>query len=103
MPVCAFTPEEIDAVKAWSERNPAWVRWERRVGEQGQDVLEIVIEGRRKATVRMSKVDARKYLATGFAGWGLTVCDEFSELLRILAGFAGENGSGRATIKPRAA
>jgi hypothetical protein len=103
MPVCGFTEEEIDEVRAWFERTPAWARWDRRVGEQGQDVLEIVLEGRRAATVRVSKAGASKYLATGFAGWGLTVCDELAELLRILATFAGEANRGQAASKPRAA
>lgn len=86
MSAVRFTDEEMTQFVACFERCPMWARWGRSDGELA-DVLEVAVAGRRPATLRITKSHPRGYLATGFDGWGLTVCDDFSELLAILAGF----------------
>lgn len=86
MSTITFTDEEMAQFVACFERCPTWSRWGRSQGAHG-DVLEVTVAGRRPATLRLTKSHARGYLATGFDGWGLTVCDDFSEMLAILAGF----------------
>ncbi|MBK8906985.1 MAG: hypothetical protein IPM60_03515 [Rhodospirillales bacterium] len=86
MSTVKFTDEEMAQFVACFERCPTWARWGRSEGAQG-DVLEITVAGRRPATLRLTKSHTRGYLAIGFDGWGLTVCDDFSEMLGILSGF----------------
>ncbi|MCW5700702.1 MAG: hypothetical protein KIT00_12765 [Rhodospirillales bacterium] len=87
-----FTAAEMATFLGWFERNPSWTRWLRRDGANGSDVLEIAVSGRRPTTLSLTKGLSHGYLATGFDGWGLTVCDEFAEMLGILAGYGAESG-----------
>lgn len=79
-----FTSEELTAFEAWVNASPVWSAWSRRSGAQGQDVLEVSTEDNGTSALKVGKTET-SYVATGFDGWGLTVCDDFSELLGILA------------------
>lgn len=80
----AFTSEELEAFETWFGAETAWHDWHRGVGAHGEDVIEITPQGNRGHTLRLAKGE-NGYLATGFDGWGLTVCDDFDELLVILS------------------
>lgn len=80
-----FTDEEVAAFVKWYERMPSWTGWLRRRGEHGEDVIEVKIDGPRPQTLKLARSQRLGYMVTGFDGWALTVCDEFAELLGILA------------------
>ena len=79
-----FTSDEIAAFEAWFDAAETWRSWYRRKGTHGEDVIEISPKGDRYPPVKIAKTQTG-YAATGFDGWGLTVCDAFDELLGILA------------------
>lgn len=79
-----FTSEELTAFEAWVNASPVWTAWNRHPGVHGQDVLEVSTQGSGASPLKVGKTET-SYVATGFDGWGLTVCDDFSELLGILA------------------
>jgi hypothetical protein len=80
-----FTDEEIKAFVRWFQKSPTCSSWRRLSGEHGEDVLEVELAGRRHRTLKLARSDRFGYMVAGFDGWGLTVCDEFSELLAILS------------------
>jgi hypothetical protein len=84
VPTSAFTIDEISAFEDWFHAGAMWRDWHRRIGAHGEDVIEMIPQGGRLPTLQVAKIDDT-YLATGFDGWGLTVCDDFDELLGILA------------------
>ena len=84
MPGTSFAPEELAALETRIAATPAWTRWTRRAGRNGEDVITLTVQGDRLAELQVAKT-ADGYAATGFDGWGLIVCDDFEELLGILA------------------
>lgn len=85
MPDARFTDEEVAAFVRWFQKTPTWSYWRRLHGEHGEDVLEVGVGGERQQTLRLARSERFGYMVAGFDGWGLTVCDEFSELLAILS------------------
>ena len=81
-----FTDEELARFERRFALSPAWRRWHRRGGFNGEDVIEISVAGagRTPCTVKMAKTDARQYVAAGLDGWGLTICESFDDLLDIV-------------------
>ena len=84
MPSPRFTREELATFESRLEATPGWIAWQRRSGAHGEDVLQVTVDGDPRATLDVAKAKAG-YVATGFDGWALTVCDDFKELLIILA------------------
>lgn len=82
-----FTEEELAEFRQWYDRMPSWTGWSRRRGEHGEDVIEIEVVGSCPRTLKLARSPEFGYLATGFDGWALTVCDEFAELLGILSNY----------------
>jgi hypothetical protein len=87
MPDTEFTDEEVAAFNRWFEKTQKWSYWRRLDGEHGEDVLEVGIEDRGAQTLKLARSERFGYMITGFGGWGLTVCDEFSEVLAILSSY----------------
>ena len=85
MPDAEFTDEEVAAFVRWFQKTPTWSCWRRLRGENGEDVLEVGLGGERHQTLKLARSGCCGYKVAGFDGWGLTVCDEFSELLAILS------------------
>jgi hypothetical protein len=85
MPDAKFTDEEVAAFVKWFRKTPTWSYWRRVSGEHGEDVLEVGLGGKRHQTLKLARSARFGYMVAGFDGWGLTVCDEFSELLAILS------------------
>lgn len=88
-----FTAEEVCAFTDLFARASSWASWQRRRGDHGEDVLEIVLEGDPPRHLKLAKSERFRYLATGFDGWGLVVCDEFSELLKIVSSYRPRAGA----------
>jgi hypothetical protein len=103
MPEHSFTEDDLNAFVARVEQTPGWRQWRRLTGEDGSDVLEIDVAGDPPATLRVTKARTRQFLATGFDGWGLTVCDDFSELLGILVAYRPGRRAPHRTVAIRAA
>ena len=87
MPNTKFTDEEVAAFDRWFQKTQTWSSWRRVCGEHGEDVLELGLEERGLQTLKLARSERFGYLVTGFDGWSLTVCDEFSELLAILSSY----------------
>jgi hypothetical protein len=87
-----FTADELAKFGKCFDRVPSWKNWERRDGAQGEDVLEIVVDSDTPAILKVAKTERSGYVATGFDGWGLTVCDDFDKLLDILARMSPSSG-----------
>ena len=87
MPDTKFTDEEVAAFDRWFQKTQKWPYWRRLRGEHGEDVLELALEDRRLRTLKLARSERFGYMITGFGGWGLTVCDEFSELLALLSSY----------------
>ena len=85
MPDARFTDEEVAAFVRWFQKMPTWSYWRRLRDEHGEDVLEVGVGDERQPTLKLARADRFGYMVAGFDGWGLTVCDEFSELLAILS------------------
>jgi hypothetical protein len=81
----SFTAEEFEEFKERFDRTPSWSRWQRRDGENGEDVLEISIDGEKPVMLKVAKTPKSGFLATGYDGWALMVAEEFGELLQVLA------------------
>ena len=82
-----FTDEEVAAFDRWFQKTQNWSYWRRLRGEHGEDVLEVGVEDNGRQTLKLACLERFGYMVTGFGGWGLTVCDEFSELLAILSSY----------------
>ena len=80
-----FTDEEVAAFVKWYQKSPTWSYWRRLQGEHGEDVLEVGLAGKRSQPLKLARSERFGYMITGFDGWNLTVCDEFSELLAVLS------------------
>jgi hypothetical protein len=80
-----FTADELAEFGKWFDRVPSWKKWERRSGAHGEDVLEIVVDSDTLVILKVAKTESSDYVATGFDGWGLTVCEDFGKLMDILA------------------
>ena len=87
MPDTKFTDEELAAFECWFHKTQKWSYWRRVCGEHGEDVLELGLDGRSLQTLKLARSERSCYMITGFDGWSLTVCDEFSELLAILSSY----------------
>jgi hypothetical protein len=85
VPKAKFTADELAGFGRCFHRIPAWKEWERRDGAHGEDVLEIVVDRAPPVTLKVAKTENSGYVAIGFDGWGLTVCDDFEKLMDILA------------------
>lgn len=85
MPDVSYTAEEFAEFVERFDRVPSWRDWQRRDGHNGEDVLEIRVDGETPLTLKVAKTGKSDYMATGFDGWALTVADRFSDLLDILA------------------
>ena len=85
MPKAAFTTDELERFAKRFDTVPSWKSWERRGGANGEDVLEIVVDSDAPVVLKVAKTDGSSYVAIGFDGWGLTVCDDFSKLMDIVA------------------
>jgi hypothetical protein len=85
LPRAEFTAEELAEFVTWFDRVPSWKIWKRRLGEHGEDVLEIVVDGGTPVNLKIAKTEKSGFVAADFGGWGLTVCDELGELMGILA------------------
>ena len=85
VPRAEFTAEELAEFVRWFDRVPSWKNWERRGGGHGEDVLEIAVEGGTRVVLKVAKTERSGFIAAGFGGWGLTVCDDFEELMGFLA------------------
>jgi hypothetical protein len=85
VPKAKFTADELAEFGRCFHRIPAWKQWKRRDGAHGEDVLEIVVDGAPPVTLKVAKTESSGYVAIGFDGWGLTVCDDFEKLMDILA------------------
>ncbi len=94
MPDAQFTNEEVAAFVKWFQTMPNWSYWRRVRNERGEDVLEVGREGRRPQILKLARSNGFGYMVTGFDGWGLTVCDDFPELLAILSGYQPEAAAG---------
>jgi hypothetical protein len=82
-----FSDEEVAAFDRWFRKTQKWSYWRRLRGEQGEDVLEVALEDDGRQTLKLARSEHSGYMVTGFGGWSLTVCDEFSELLAILSSY----------------
>lgn len=82
-----FSDEEVAAFDRWFQKTQKWSYWRRLRGEQGEDVLEVALEDKGLQTLKLARSEHSGYMVTGFGGWSLTVCDEFSELLAILSSY----------------
>ena len=85
MPNVSYTAEEFAEFVERFDQVPSWRDWQRRDGLNGEDVLEISVEGDKPITLKVAKTEKTGYLATGFDGWALTVAEGFSDILDILA------------------
>ena len=85
MPNVSYTAEEFAEFVERFDQVPSWRDWQRRDGLNGEDVLEISVEGDKPMTLKVAKTEQSGYLATGFDGWALTVAERFSDILDILA------------------
>ena len=85
MPKAKFAADELAGFRKWFDRVPCWKKWGRRDGAHGEDVLEIVVDGDPPVVLKTAKTESSGYVAIGFDGWGLTVCDDFAKLMDILA------------------
>jgi hypothetical protein len=92
VPQAKFTADELAEFGKFFERVPSWKNWERRDGAHGEDVLQIVVESNTPAALKVAKTESSSYVAIGFDGWGLTVCDDFDKLLDILARMSPSSG-----------
>ena len=82
-----FSAEDVAAFDRWFQKTQKWSYWRRLRGEHGEDVIEVGLEDRELQTLKLARSERFGYMVTGFGGWGLTVCDEFSELLAILSSY----------------
>jgi hypothetical protein len=82
-----FSDEEVAAFDRWFQKTQKWSYWRRLRGEQGEDVLEVALEDDGRQTLKLARSEQSGYMVTGFGGWSLTVCDEFSELLALLSSY----------------
>lgn len=80
-----FSDAEVATFIDWYGKIPTWTEWSRHEGEHGEDVIEIKVGGRRPHALKLARSARFGYMVTGFDGWALTVCDDFSELLSILS------------------
>lgn len=85
MPNVTYTAEEFAEFVERFDQIPDWRDWQRRDGLNGEDVLEISVDGDQPLTLKVAKTEKSGYMATGFDGWALTVADTFGDLLDILA------------------
>ena len=92
VPKAKFAADEIAKFGKCFDGVPSWKNWERRDGAHGEDVLEIVVDSDTTALLKIAKTESSSYVATGFDGWGLTVCDDFDKLLDILARMSPSSG-----------
>jgi len=92
VPKPRFTADELKKFAKCFDRVPSWEKWERRNGAHGEDVLEIVFDNDMSVVLKVAKTENSSYAATGFDGWGLTVCDDFDKLLDILTRMSPSSG-----------
>ena len=92
VPKARFTADELEEFGKCFDRVPSWKKWERRDGAHGEDVLEIVVGSDTSVVLKVAKTENSSYVAAGFDGWGLTVCDDFDKLLDILARMSPSSG-----------
>jgi hypothetical protein len=92
VPQAKFTADELAEFGKCFERVPSWKNWERRDGAHGEDVLQIVVQSDTPAVLKVAKTESSSYVAIGFDGWGLTVCDDFDTLLDTLARMSPSSG-----------
>jgi len=92
VPKARFSDDELAVFGKCFERVPSWKRWERRDGAHREDVLQIAGDNDTSAVLRIAKIKNSSYIAIGFDGWGLTVCDDFNKLLDILARMSPSSG-----------
>ncbi len=82
--LAVFNDAEMAVFVDLFERTPNWDTWRRYSTADGRDAIEIRVEGRSPLTMRLTKDEHGRYLASGFDGWGLTVADGLEELLTTL-------------------
>lgn len=80
-----FTAQDIACFEQSCAGVPGWDRWERRTDEEGRDVLEVVVSGRRPAVIQLTRTDTGGYAACGYDGWSLVLCDEMDQLMDVVA------------------
>jgi len=85
VPDVSYTAEEFAEFVERFDQIPSWRDWQRRDGLNGEDVLEISVDGDKPTTLKVAKTEKSGYLATGFDGWALTVSEKFSDILDLLA------------------
>jgi hypothetical protein len=85
VPKIKYTADDLAAFSKWFDRVPSWKNWERRDGAHGEDVLEIVVDSEPSVILKIAKTENSSYVAIGFDGWGLTVCEDFGRLMDILS------------------
>jgi len=100
VPDVSYTAEEFAEFVERFDRVPSWRDWQRRNGLNGEDVLEISVEGDKPLTLKVAKTEESNYLATGFDGWALTVAERFSDILDILARMSPKRGHARSISWP---
>lgn len=80
-----FTDAEIARFVERFDETESWTAWERRPGGDGADVIEVRAGGRRPSTLRIAKAGSGAFVASGFSGWSLAVCEDFEDLLDAVA------------------
>ncbi len=79
-----FTPDEVASFLACFERTASWKDW-KRLRERGRDVISVQVSAGKDTTLRLAKTGSALYVASGFDGWGLTVCTSMKELLESVS------------------
>lgn len=100
MPNVTYTAEEFAEFVERFDQIPNWRDWQRRDGLNGEDVLEISVDGDQPLTLKVAKTEKSGYMATGFDGWALTVADKFGDLLDILARMSRKHPRARSISWP---
>lgn len=83
-----FTSEEIAVFSARFAVVPAWSEWQRLDAPGVGEVIEIQLQNNLLHTLRLAKLQDGRFAATGFDNWALTVCDDLTELLDVVARMA---------------
>jgi hypothetical protein len=100
VPNVTYTAEEFAEFVERFDQIPNWRDWRRRDGLNGEDVLEISVDGDQPLTLKVAKTEKSGYMATGFDGWALTVADKFGDLLDILARMSRKHPRARSISWP---
>lgn len=80
-----FSSEEISIFSDRFAVVPAWADWQRLNAPGVGEVIEIQLKNNLLHTLRLAKLQDGRFAATGFDHWALTVCDDFAELLDVVA------------------